>query len=156
MGVSGSGKTTIGLLLSRELGWEFADGDDYHSRANIEKMSNGIPLTDDDRQPWLNELRELIVRWIANGKDGILACSALRQVYREHLSVDRNVRFVYLKAAHDVLSERLRQRPHHYMREPMLASQLRTLEEPRDAVVANANESPAKVVHAIRTELGLI
>jgi carbohydrate kinase (thermoresistant glucokinase family) len=87
MGVSGSGKTTVGRLLASELGWEFADGDDYHPAANVEKMRNGIPLTDADRAPWLETLRALIAGWIAAGKNAVLACSALKRAYRQSLRV---------------------------------------------------------------------
>ena len=155
MGVSGSGKTTVGQLLAGQLAWEFADGDNYHPRANIKKMRNGVPLTDADREPWLDELRAVIAGWIADEKNGVLACSALRQVYRERLLVDKQVRFVYLKAARDVLSQRLLQRQDHYMKESMLTSQLSTLEEPIDSTIVNANESPAVIVREIRANLGL-
>jgi gluconokinase len=155
MGVSGSGKTTVGRQLARELAWQFADADDYHSPANVEKMRAGMPLTDADRKPWLEQLRTLIAGWIAEGKNAVLACSALRQVYRERLSVDKQVKFVYLKAARDVLSQRLQLRRGHYMKEAMLTSQLRTLEEPIDSTIVNANESPAKIVREIRANLKL-
>src|SRR6266446_10326575 len=89
MGVSGSGKTTVGQLLASEVGWEFADGDDYHPAANVEKMRNGIPLTDADREPWLESLRSLIAAWMAAGKSAVLACSALKQGYRDRRSEGR-------------------------------------------------------------------
>src|SRR5258706_14077652 len=97
MGVSGSGETTVGQLLGSELGWEFADGDDYHPAANVEKMRNGIPLTDADRAPWLETLRALIAGWIAAGKNVVLACSALKRVYRESLQIGPEVGVVYLR-----------------------------------------------------------
>src|SRR6267154_1537853 len=102
MGVSGAGKTTVGKLLASQLGWEFADADDYHSAANVEKMRNGIPLTDADRRPWLESLRALIVTWTAAGKNGVLACSALKKEYRDRLVVGPEVRVVYLKADRDL------------------------------------------------------
>src|SRR6266481_1027214 len=98
MGVSGSGKTTVGAELASQLGWRFADADDFHSAASIEKMRNGIPLTDADREPWLDELRSLIIGWMREGKSGVLACSALKVAYRLRLQVSDGVRFVYLKA----------------------------------------------------------
>jgi gluconokinase len=150
MGVSGAGKTTVGKLLASELGWEFADADDYHSAANVEKMRSGIPLTDEDRAPWIESLRELIVRWIAAKTNGVLACSALKQAYRERLAVSSEVRVVYLKADRAVLRERLLARHGHYMLESMLESQLATLEEPGDAIVVDAARPPYEVVAAIR------
>jgi gluconokinase len=156
MGVSGSGKTTIGSRLAQEMGWEFADADDYHAAANVEKMRNGIPLTDADRLPWLDALRSLIADWIATGKNGVLACSALRQAYREHLRVNKQARWVYLKASKDLLSQRLLERHGHYMKEQMLESQLATLEEPKDGIVVNANAPPEEIVGEIRRNLGLV
>jgi gluconokinase len=155
MGVSGSGKTTVGSLLASDLGWEFADADDFHSAENVEKMRNGTPLTDADRGPWLKKLRARIVEWIEVEKNGVLACSALRQVYRDHLRVNPQVRFVYLKGERDLLSERLLERPGHYMKQPMLESQLSTLEEPRDAVIVNASSTPREIVQEIRENLAL-
>src|SRR5882757_3311339 len=106
MGVSGAGKTTVGKLLASQLGWEFADADDYHSPANVEKMRKGIPLTDADREPWLESLRSLIVAWIDDGKNGVLACSALKKAYRDKLVVGPEVRVVYLKADRELVLER--------------------------------------------------
>ena len=156
MGVSGSGKTTVGSQLARQLGWEFADGDDYHPAANVEKMRNGVPLTDADRAPWIEKLRTLIAGWIGSGTNGVLACSALKRAYREKLLIDEQVRVVYLKADRDLLSQRLLQRRSHYMKEQMLASQLATLEEPEGAVVVNASETPERTVGEIRRRLGLV
>ena len=155
MGVSGAGKSTVGSLLASDLGWEFADADDFHSAENVEKMRHGMPLTDADRGPWLGRLRARLLQWMEAGKNGILACSALRQVYRDQLRVNPQVRFVYLKGDRDLLSQRLLQRPHHYMKQPMLESQLATLEEPRDAVIVNASSTPREVVREIREKLAL-
>lgn len=155
MGVSGSGKTTIGSLLAQQLGWEFADADDYHAAANVEKMRNGIPLTDADRAPWLEALRSLIADWINKRTSAVLACSALKQAYREKLRVDPQVRVVYLKASAELLARRLLERRSHYMKKEMLESQLATLEEPEDAVTVDANRTPEKIVHEIRRHLGL-
>jgi len=155
MGVSGSGKTTVGSLLASDLGWDFADADDYHSAESVEKMRTGIPLTDNDRDPWLEKLRARITEWMEARTNGILACSALRQAYRDRLRVNRQVHFVYLKGDRDLLSERLLQRPNHYMKQPMLESQLATLEEPRDAVVVNADLAPGEIIREIRASLAL-
>src|SRR5438270_12038372 len=94
MGVSGSGKTTVGRGLADELGWKFYDGDDFHPRANVEKMAHGVPLNDDDRAPWLESLRDLIRSCLGRGESAVLACSALKRSYREYLLIDENVRLV--------------------------------------------------------------
>ena len=156
MGVSGSGKTTVASLLAHEMGWEFADADDYHAPANVEKMRNGIPLTDADRVQWLHVLRSLVGEWIGTGKNAVLACSALKQTYRDYLRVSEQVQFVYLKASEVLLSRRLLERRGHYMKRQMLDSQLATLEEPDDAIVMNANQTPENIVCEIRRDLGLI
>jgi len=154
MGVSGSGKTTIGTRLAQELRWTFADGDDYHPAANIQKMKNGIPLTDEDRAPWLLALHNLIARWLSEGTEAVLACSALRKAYRCELQISSEVRPVYLKASPEVLRARLRERAGHYMKEGMLASQLATLEEPDDAVVIEVNGTIEDNLQQIRQKLG--
>jgi len=155
MGVSGSGKSTIGSRLASELGWKFADGDDYHSPANVEKMRLGVPLTDIDREPWLESLRAILREWIRTGQNGILACSALKKVYRAKLRGNDRLQFVYLRASQDVLSKRLLGRPNHYMKEPMLCSQLATLEEPEHALVLGADATPEQLVREIRERLQL-
>ena len=155
MGVSGSGKTTVGQLLASELEWEFADGDDYHPAANVEKMRNGIPLTDADRAPWLETLRALINGWIAAGKNAVLACSALKRAYRESLRVAPEVQVVYLKGTPELLRQRLRGRVGHFMTERMLESQLAALEEPEDAVVVEVDRTSEEIVAEILARLGL-
>ena len=155
MGVSGSGKTTIGTRLASELGWPFADGDDYHSASNIEKMRNGIPLTDADRAPWLDALRAVIAKWIRDRTSGVLACSALKQAYREKLEAGPEVHFVLLTASPEVLRTRLRAREGHYMKEEMLQSQLATLELPADVVVVDVSGSIAETLQQVREKLGL-
>jgi gluconokinase len=155
MGVAGSGKTTIGTELARRLGWVFADADDYHPAANREKMSHGIPLTDEDRAPWLATLHQLIVDWISGGVSAVLACSALKRAYRDELGVRPEVRILYLKADPEVLRMRLHNREGHYMKEGMLASQLATLEEPDDAVVVDVNGTVSQSVQQALAKLGL-
>jgi gluconokinase len=131
LGVSGSGKTTVGQALSALTGWTFLDADDYHPPANVEKMSGGEPLTDADRAPWLEILRTEIATRLKRGENAILACSALKKAYRQQLQVDpAQVRFVYLKVSPDLLQQRLEQRKDHFMKSSMLSSQLETLEEP--------------------------
>jgi gluconokinase len=155
MGVAGAGKTTAGKLLAAELGWHFADADDYHSAANVERMRNGVPLTDEDRAPWLEALRALICHWLATGENAVLACSALKRAYRERLRAGPDVQFVYLKVTPEVLRQRLSNRHRHYMTERMLASQLATLEEPEDALMIDAEGSPEKISGEIRARLAL-
>ena len=155
MGVAGSGKTTVGQLLSRELGWAFADADDFHPAANVEKMSRGIPLTDEDRAPWLDALRQLMVEWISEEKSGVLACSALKQSYRDWLAVGPEVKTVYLKGSPALLRERVVSRHGHYMKAGMLESQFRALEEPKDAITVDVSASAEKVAAEVRKRLGL-
>jgi gluconokinase len=150
MGVSGAGKTSVGTMLAAQLGWEFADADDYHPAANVEKMRHGIPLTDADREPWLESLRALIVAWMTAGKDAVLACSALKQTYRERLTAGAPVLLVYLKADRELLRERLLLRRGHYMKEGMLESQIVTLEEPQNAVVVDARGTVEDIAREIR------
>ena len=158
MGPAGSGKTTVGKLLASQLSWEFADGDDFHPLANIEKMSRGIPLTDEDRIPWLESIRDAMQQWEAQGKNAVIACSALKRSYRELLGLDsnaKNIKLVYLKGSYDLLLERLHSRKGHYMKEQMLASQLADLEEPTDAITIDAAKSPEEIVSEIRSRLEL-
>lgn len=155
MGVTGAGKTTVGQLLAEQLGWEFADADDFHPRENVEKMRHGIPLTDDDRKPWLDRLRSVIIDWIAKGRNVVLACSALKRSYRQELEAGPEVRFVYLKGTAAVIAERIRSRHGHFANEGILAGQFADLEEPEDAVTADIASTPAKIVAEIRRKLGL-
>jgi gluconokinase len=155
MGVTGAGKTTVGRLLAAELGWQFADADDFHPPANVEKMRHGIPLNDDDRQPWLERLRTEVDAWIAKGRKVILACSALKRSYRRQLEAGPQVRFVYLKGSAALISERLRARHGHFADEKILAGQFADLEEPEDAVTVDISRTPPEIVRQIRSKLGL-
>ncbi len=155
MGVVGSGKTTVGTQLAQQLGWQFADADDFHSPANIEKIQRGIPLTDQDRHPWLKTLRAVITKWIAQRSSAVLACSALKEQYRLVLHVAPEVRFVYLKGSAALIAERLRARHGHFAGEQILASQFDDLEEPEEAVVVDISKTPAEIVADIRHALGL-
>src|SRR4029077_3899040 len=149
MGVTGSGKTTIGNLLARRLGWEFADADDFHSPANKEKMHKGIPLSDADRLPWLAAMHDQIAKWVAPNQNVVLACSALKQSYRQLLWNGPEVQFVFLKGTYELIAERLRARKGHFADEHILAGQFRDLEEPSDAVAVDISVSPEKIVDEI-------
>jgi gluconokinase len=152
MGVTGSGKTTIGTKLAAAEHWEYAEGDDYHSEANKAKMHAGIPLTDEDRVPWLASLHQVLLGWYLRGTSGVLACSALRQAYRDQLSqgIPSSVlRFVLLQVPRDVLEHRLAERKNHYMSPALLESQIATLEMPRDAIRVRGDLPPDQVVREI-------
>ncbi len=149
MGVSGSGKSAIGQMLADRLGWPFYDGDTFHSAANIEKMSRGEPLTDEDRASWLSTLADLIHNQLAQNRSAVIACSALKQSYRDQLRVDAQVRFVYLKGSYDVIWQRMQARPGHYMKAEMLASQFAALEEPADALTVSVEQPEEQIVEQI-------
>lgn len=153
MGTTGSGKTTIGTLLAKRLGWEFVDADDFHPPANVEKMKHGIPLTDADREPWLKALHDKIVEWNAEKRNVVLACSALRQSYRDELRASPDVKFVYLKGSYELFSRRVLARKGHFAKQDLLASQFATLEEPSDAVAVDAAHSPEEIVSEVRRQL---
>jgi gluconokinase len=155
MGTTASGKTTIGSLLAKRLGWEFVDADDFHPPANVEKMRHGIPLTDADREPWLKALHDKIVEWIAEDRNAVLACSALKQSYREELRAGPEVKFVYLKGSYELFSQRVLARKGHFAKQDLLASQFATLEEPTDAITVDAAPSPKQIVSEVRRQLGL-
>ena len=155
MGVAGSGKTTVGRLLASEIGWSFYDGDDLHPVSNIEKMESGVALTDSDREPWLEDVRKLIIDLLRRGENGVIACSALKKSYRDRLLVDERVRFVYLKGDFRLMQERLKHRSGHFMAPELLRSQFETLEEPEDALYADVSLSPNAIVRSIREQLRL-
>jgi len=155
MGVVGSGKTTLGTLLAAELGWEFADADDFHSPENKEKIRHGISLTDADRGPWLTNLRVQIDAWIGARRNAILACSALKQSYRQELQVSQDVHFVYLKGSAELIEARLSGRRGHFADDKILAGQFADLEEPTNALTVSITGSPAEIVSEIRRKLRL-
>jgi gluconokinase len=156
MGVSGSGKTTIGQLLARDLGWSFRDADAFHPPENVAKMSVGTPLTDRDREPWLAAIRAHIEDCLARGESGVVTCSALKQRYRAIVAPDRErVKFVHLTGDFDLILSRMNARPNHFMRPEMLRSQFAALESPRNALIVDVAPPPAKIVQSIRQQLNL-
>lgn len=157
MGVMGSGKTTVGRRLAELLGWRFVDADTFHPSANVEKLRRGAPLTDQDRAPWLEELRRRIASWVASGEHVVLACSALKREYRRTLLDGHRepVRLVYLKGTAEVLGRRLVRRSDHFAAGSLLASQLGALEEPADALTLEADAPVEDLVRRIRAGLGL-
>jgi gluconokinase len=157
-GVSGAGKTTIGKLLARELGWHFLEADDFHPAANIEKMHAGQPLTDEDRKPWLERLREQIERSLATGENAVLACSALKRAYRDRLRVSEEVTFVFLRGDYALVEKQLRRRRGHFMNPELLQSQFHDLEEPRldeNALTVELGRTPQEIVEEIEAKLHL-
>ncbi|HZW95266.1 MAG TPA: gluconokinase [Candidatus Eremiobacteraceae bacterium] len=153
MGVTGSGKTTVGSLLAQQLRWRFADADDFHPQSNVEKMRHGIPLNDDDRRPWLERLRAEIAKQDAEGRNLVLACSALKKEYREMLTIGPAVKFVYLKGSAELIAQRLEARHGHFADEKILAGQFADLEEPDNAVVFDIAGTPEEIVTEIRRRL---
>jgi gluconokinase len=158
MGVTGSGKTTIGQLLARQLGWTFADADDFHPPANVEKIRKGIALDDADRAPWLNAVADAERTWLRESSPVILACSALKKVYRHQLQVAPEVRFVYLKGDPELIRNRVAARQGHFATTTLLDSQFATLEEPGadDGVtVVDVSGTPDRIAAEVRAQLGL-
>jgi gluconokinase len=154
MGVSGCGKTSIGSGLAQSLGWDFYDADDFHPPENIAKMASGIPLDDSDRAPWLATLNELISSSLKADRPGVLACSVLKERYRQHL-MDGNdgVQLMYLKGTYDLIWSRMQQRTDHYMKPHMLKSQFETLEEPTNALTIDISMSLDDIVQEILNDM---
>jgi gluconokinase len=152
MGAAGAGKTTVGRRLSEELRWDFLDGDALHSPESIDKMGRGIPLTDEDRRPWLQALRKSIIEWIEQGTDAVLACSLLTTAHRAAVltGYEAHVKIVYLEATRPLLRERLSARTGHFAGVGLLDSQLAILEKPATALVLDASRTPRELVQTIR------
>jgi len=156
MGPMGCGKTTIGKMLAEKLGWAFYDGDDFHPKKNVEKMRAGIALTDEDRKAWLEKLHANIRRWLRDKQNSILACSALKQAYRDILGVNQDtVKTVYLKGSYELLRQRIEGRQHPYMDKNLLRSQVETLEEPSDGLTVDISAPPETIVRIIMDRLNL-
>ena len=157
-GVSGAGKTTVGKLLARELGWSFIEADDFHPAANIEKMRSGHPLTDKDRWPWLEQLRQQIERSFSAGENAVLACSALKRAYRDRLRVSDEVKFVFLSGDYALVEKQLRSRHGHFMNADLLQSQVNDLEKPEpheNVLTIELGRTPEEIVERIEAKLNL-
>lgn len=153
MGVCGCGKSTIGKMLAKRLQCGFSDADVFHSKANIDKMRAGIPLQDEDRWSWLASIRTTIDDFQKRGESHVIACSALRQAYRDVLSPNGDVTFVYMKGSKDIIRSRLEARQGHYMNPALLNSQFATLEEPKNALTINIEATPEMIVDYIQAKL---
>ncbi len=159
MGVSGCGKTTTGTRLSKKLGWPFRDADSFHPAANIEKMSRGIALDDDDRRPWLDAISVWIDERLAQGEPGIVSCSALKRAYRRRIVGDRRgVQLVYLRGPMELIGRRLQGRRNHFMPAALLQSQYDALEEPGPGerpIIVSVALTPQRVLATIVEQLGV-
>ena len=155
MGVSGSGKSVVGQALASDLGWPFFDADDFHPPENVAKMAAGTPLTDADRWPWLDRLAVEMGEIDRGGGNAVLACSALRQAYRDRIARAGNVRFVYLSGTYETIAARMAARKHAYMPASLLASQFAALEPPHDAIVISIEDTIPVEVANIRAALSL-
>lgn len=157
-GVSGAGKTTVGKLLAQRLGWNFIEADDFHPENNVEKMRSGRALTDDDRWPWLQRLRDEIGRSLAAAKSAVLACSALKRKYRDVLRVNSDVKFVFLRGDYALIADQLRHRRGHFMNPELLRSQFNDLEEPEpdeNVLTIELGRTPKEIVEEIKRKLHL-
>ena len=155
MGTTGAGKSTVGKLLAERLVWPFLDADDFHPQANIEKMKHGIPLTDVERAPWLANIHSELLRLAAEGKNVVLACSALKQSYRDTLSAGLDLRVVYLRGTYDEMRRHILARHGHFAGESILAGQFADLEEPQDALLLGVAGRPEQLVEQTIAGLGL-
>lgn len=157
MGVSGSGKTTIGKALALQLHWSFVDADDFHSAANVAKLHAGIPLTDEDRKPWLAALRKRVSDACASGENIVLACSALKHAYQEYLEGHKPgcVRYVYLQGSEELIRQRLANRTGHFMNPNLLHSQFQILEPPAEAILIDVAPPVDEIVREIRKRLAI-
>jgi gluconokinase len=155
MGTTGSGKSTVGGMLAKRLGWVFLEADDFHSAANKEKMHRGIPLGDADRAPWLEAIHNELLRQKELGDNVVLACSALKQEYRDELRARLEMQVVYLKGSEAVLRSHIEGRRGHFAGESLLPSQLATLEEPTDALVVDVSRTPEEIVDEVCARLQL-
>lgn len=156
MGVTGSGKSTIGKTLAESLHWEFSDADTFHPLANIEKMRRGIPLDDADRVLWLQQIQKAIEQWLIEEKNVVLACSALKAAYRRILLQDKKqMKLIYLKGSFELISKRLQQRQNHFMNKNLLQSQFDSLEEPEEGTQFDITGAPEMIVQQIRISLGI-
>jgi gluconokinase len=155
MGVSGSGKSTVGKLLAQELGWTFVEADDYHPAVNIEKMRQGVPLDDMDRRPWLDAIKLRLEEGSERGENIVLACSALKHAYQHYLAeiASERVRYVFLVGSEELIRQRLAGRTGHFMNPGLLHSQFDALEPPEGAFRVDVTPSPEVIVRAIRREL---
>lgn len=157
-GVSGAGKTTVGKLLAREIGWRFIEADDFHPATNVEKMRSGHPLTDEDRWPWLERLRQQIDQSLIAGQNAVLACSALKRAYRDRLRVSDEVKLVFLRGDYALIEKQLRNRRRHFMNPNLLQSQFDDLEQPQqgeNVPTIELGRTPEQIVRAIKTKLKL-
>jgi gluconokinase len=152
MGVTGSGKTTVGKMLASRLGWVFLDADNFHSAENVEKMRRGIPLSDADRGPWLAAIHAELVKCAGEKVDAVLACSALKESYRERLVAGVEMRIVYLKGTYGEIAARLQRRTGHFAGEGILAGQFADLEEPQGALVVRIGDAK-EIVGVVLREL---
>jgi gluconokinase len=154
MGVSGSGKTSVGEALAERLGWDFYDGDEFHPPENVAKMAKGIPLSDADRVPWLSSLHDLISSSLIQNQPGVLACSALKERYRQKLlEGNEGVQIIYLKGNYDLIWSRMSERTDHYMKPHMLQSQFETLEEPTNALTIDISMPVDDIVKEIISKM---